>query len=157
VSLDRGALDDLIGLKLRLAQLHFYAEYYAEFGPLGVTPAEYAILELVAVNPGVRQGVLAEALSIKRSNMTKVVRGLEGRRLLRRTAPPTDGRAFELTLTPSGETLRRELASGMRRNDRLAASALEDDEQAELLRLLSKLLSRRTEVDPATLEDLADG
>ena len=141
MGLSRGALDELIGLKLRLVQLHFFAVYYAEFGPLEITPAEYAILEMVAENPRTRQGVLAEALSIKRSNMTKVVRGLEERGLLQRTVPAAAARAVELTLTKAGEALRRRLGAGMRRNDRLAASALDASEQAELLRLLDKLLA----------------
>jgi DNA-binding MarR family transcriptional regulator len=156
MGLSRGALDDLIGLKLRLAQLHFFAVYYAEFGPLEITPAEYAILELVAENPSTRQGVLAEALSIKRSNMTKVVRGLEDRGLLARAVPTDDARAVELSLTAAGETLRRQLAASMRRNDRLAASALDAGEQAELLRLLDKLLAEGARREMTGME-LADG
>ncbi len=156
MGLSRGALDDLIGLKLRLVQLHFFAIYYAEFGPLGITPAEYAILEMVAENPSTRQGVLAEALSIKRSNMTKVVRGLEDRGLLSRAVPADDARAVELTLTEAGETLRQQLAARMQRNDRLAASALDEPEQMELLRLLDKLLASSASHDPISLE-LADG
>lgn len=141
MGLSKGALDELIGLKLRLAQLHFFAVYYAEFGPAGITPAEYAILELVAENPRTRQGMLAEALSIKRSNMTKVARSLEDRGLLQRAVPIDDARAVELSLTAAGETLRQQLAARMRRNDRLAASALDAGEQTELLRLLDKLLA----------------
>ena len=156
MGLNRGALDDLIGLKLRLAQLHFFAVYYAEFGQLEITPAEYAILELEAENPSTRQGVLAEDLSIKRSNMTKVVRGLEDRGLLQRAVPADDARAVELSLTAAGETLRQQLAGSMRRNDRLAASALEGAEQAELLRLLDKLLAAGAGRDLTGLE-LADG
>lgn len=137
--LNLGSLDNLIGLQLRLAQLHFFELFFEDFGDTGVTPAEYALLALLGENPGVRQGVLGKALQIKRSNMTKVMRSLESRGLVKREAPESDGRAFEVHLTEKGEKIRRTLASHMLECDQTAAAPLTDAEQAQLLSLLKKL------------------
>lgn len=134
-----GPLDDLIGLQLRLAQLRFFASYYEEFGELALSPAENAVLALLAEHAGIRQGELGDILRIKRSNMTKVMRALEQRGLIWRVAPEDDGRAFEVRLTDRGHELQRTLATEIHKNDKLSASALTSEEQAELLRILKKL------------------
>lgn len=154
-----GALGDLIGLQLRLAQLHFFAGYFDEFGELGISPAEHAVLALLAEHGGIRQGELGEILRIKRSNMTKIMRALEQRGLTWRVAPETDGRAFEVRLTDKGRSLQRSLAERVFRNDRRCASSLNSDEQTELLHLLKKLNTRREAADasPARQEAALDG
>lgn len=134
-----GPLDDLIGLQLRLAQLRFFSRFYGEFGHFGVSPAEQAVLALLAEHAGIRQGELAETLHIKRSNMTKIMQALERRGLTWRVAPEDDGRAFEVRLTDKGWDLQSALADRVHENDRVSASALTRRERAELLRLLKKL------------------
>jgi len=134
-----GAIGDLIGLQLRLAQLRFFAGYFDEFGELGISPAEHAVLALLAEYAGIRQGELGEILRIKRSNMTKIMRALERKGLTWRVTPETDGRAFEVRLTDAGRALQRQSSNGMFENDRRCASPLTASEQNELLRLLKKL------------------
>ncbi len=79
--LDFGPLAGLAGFMLRLAQVRVFESFFRDFGAREITPGQVGILVSVGLNPGVRQGVLAEALRIKRSNMAKIVRLLEERGL----------------------------------------------------------------------------
>jgi DNA-binding MarR family transcriptional regulator len=134
-----GTLDDLIGLQLRLAQLRFFDDYYQQLGHVGLSPAEHAVLALLLENPGVRQGALGEALRIKRSNMTKVMRGLEERGLVWRAAPKNDGRAFEVRPTERGRAMASKLSDPIHATDARSAAALNEAERQQLLALLRKL------------------
>lgn len=134
-----GALDDLVGLQLRLAQLQFFAHYYKRFADTGLSPAEHAVLSLLAEHAGIRQGELGDILRIKRSNMTKIMRALERRGLIWRVVPESDARAFEVRLTEQGDALQASLADQVYETDRQSTSALTGRERAELLRLLKKL------------------
>ncbi len=143
-----GTLDDLIGLQLRLAQLRFFDDYYRQLGDVGLSPAEHAVLALLSENPGVRQGALGEALRIKRSNMTKVMRGLEERGLVWRAAPKNDGRAFEVRPTERGRSMATELSVRIHATDARSAAALTEAEQAQLLKLLRTLNHGRRQRQP---------
>lgn len=133
-------MTSLLGFNLRLAQLLFFEAFYRDFGDSGVTPAEYSILALLAHDRGLRQGEIAARLHIKRSNMTKVMRALEKRGLVRRSKRDDDGRALEVGLTRTGAKLQKNMANAMRDHDRAVAAALTMDEQQKLLALLRKLL-----------------
>jgi DNA-binding MarR family transcriptional regulator len=133
-------MDDTLGFNLRMAQLRFFAAFYRDFSDAGLTPAEYSILSTLAGAGGLRQGELAARLHIKRSNMTKVMRALEGRGLVRRQTPGDDARAFEVLLTPAGRNLQRHVAARIPGHDRAVAAALTGQERDKLLALLNKLL-----------------
>ncbi len=97
-----GQLGASLGFLLRLAQVEAFERFYAELGQLGLKPGEFSVLWLIRHNPGVRQGLVAERLRIKRAHMTKLIRGLELRGFVRRHVPDTDRRSVELTLTDGG-------------------------------------------------------
>ena len=91
--IDFGTLTGLAGFMLRLAQLQLFESFFRDFGARGITPGQIGILVAVGRNPGVRQGVLADALHIKWSNMAKIIRLLEGRGLIERRVPARAARA----------------------------------------------------------------
>lgn len=97
-----GGLGHSLGFLLRLSQLRSFAAFYADMGELGVRPGEMTVLMMLADNPGIRQGVLARWLMIKRAHMAKMVRGLEEAGLIARQVPDGDRRAMELRLTEAG-------------------------------------------------------
>ncbi len=150
-------LTQLIGLQLRLAQLHFFEIYFEEFGETGVSPAEFSILALLEAHGHLRQGVIGDLLKIKRSNMSKVMRGLEQRDLIIRQAPEDDGRAFEVRLTARGRQAYLALSQNMLANDRRAAANLTDEEQHQLLFLLRKSVRSKATSLGRPQKELADG
>jgi MarR family transcriptional regulator, organic hydroperoxide resistance regulator len=86
--------------------LRWQAQLADELEPLGVKPAEYAVLaHLYALSSsGVRpnQRQLADASSLEPMYVSKLVRALEGARLVTRTPHPADPRAIQLSLTRRG-------------------------------------------------------
>ena len=53
--LETGATSDLIGYRLRRAQLSVFQRFLAVFDELKLRPAEYSVLVLIADNPGRKQ------------------------------------------------------------------------------------------------------
>ena len=138
-AVDFGPLTELAGFMLRLAQLQVFEAFYAEFGERGIRPGQISILIAIKENPGVRQGALAKALSIKRSNMAKIVRLLASDGLIRRRVPASDRRSVELSLTPAGRALVERALPDIQVNDRVATAVLNGSERKTLMRLLCKL------------------
>src|SRR5690606_11752032 len=99
---DLGGLDHSLGFLMRMAQVRLYERFFAGLAEDGPTPGEFAILWVIGRNPGIRQGLLCQTLSIKPAHMTKTVRRLEMRGLLARKVPDTDRRSVMLTLTAKG-------------------------------------------------------
>jgi DNA-binding MarR family transcriptional regulator len=134
-----GPLMGLAGFMLRLAQLQIFASFFRDFGDEGRTPGGIGILIALANNPGIRQGVLADALRIKWSNMAKIVRHLERSGLLERKVPADDRRAVELWLTDEGADLVRTSVPQLVASDTAATANLTARERETLLKLLAKL------------------
>ena len=137
---DLGPLGDTVGFLLRLAQLRAFEAFRGRFAEVGLHPGSFSVLVLIARNPGVRQGVVAERLMIKRAHMTKLVRAMEEAGLILRLVPDHDRRAVELRLTEAGAAYLDEFAPEVFAAEKDAAGALTEAEAAELVRLLRKYL-----------------
>lgn len=134
-----GVIETSAGFLLRIAQLTAFDRFFEEYPDSGIKISEFTVLLAIAENPGIRQGVLADTLKIKWSNMTKLVRSLEQKEWVGRHIPPNDRRSVELHVTEKG---RREIdaATGVMLDaDRKAVSMLDDGEHAQLLALLRKV------------------
>ena len=136
--LDYGPLAGSLGFLLRLSQLKSFDDFFAALGPLDVRPGEMSVLMVLARNPGIRQGVLAEALSIKRAHMAKMVRALEEAGLIRRTVPQDDRRAMELWLTERGQARLAALRPAFAAHEAPPVDGLSPHEAETLKRLLRK-------------------
>jgi DNA-binding MarR family transcriptional regulator len=134
-----GPLAELAGFMLRLAQLQLFESFFRDFARRSITPGQIGILIAIGRNPGVRQGVLADALRIKWSNMAKIIRLLEGQGLIERRVPAQDRRAVELHLTAAGRATVEETVPQLMVSDKAATTALTARERDTLLRLLAKL------------------
>ena len=137
-----GPLAGLAGFMLRLAQLQLFESFFRDFGERGITPGQMGILIALGENPGVRQGVLADALHIKWSNMAKIVRLFEDQGLIERRVPARDRRAVELRLTDKGRAAVAETVPQLAVSDSAALGMLTARERDSLLRLLAKLARR---------------
>lgn len=133
-------LEDLVGFMIRLVQLRYFRIYYQKFEDVGLNPAVFSILLVIRNHPGVRQGVVANAMMIKRSNMTKVIQALERKGLVVRKSTPDHKRGVALHVTPKGKRL---VDAQWRRivdqDIEATASAFSRHERRIFLGLLSKL------------------
>ncbi len=138
-----GPLSEALGFLLRLAQLKSFAGFFRSFEAEDIRPGELTVLMVLHENPGIRQGMLAKSLSIKRAHMTKMVRQMEDEGLILRRVPEDDKRAMELWLTEAGEARVAVLAPILAEHETGAAAGLSLTETAELKRLLRKMLNIR--------------
>ncbi len=102
---DASSMEQLIGYRLRRAQLYVFQQFNHHFAELELRPAEYSVLSLVANNPGRTQSQIAESLGIKRANFVPLINRLEERGLTVRRQQPDDRRSHALFLTKKGEAL----------------------------------------------------
>jgi len=138
-ALNFGRQEQAAGFVLRIAQLAAFERFFALSPVRTIKISEYSVLAGIAENPGVRQGVLADFLKIKWSNMTKLVRTLEDRNLVGRRIPKNDRRSVELFVTEEGHKLIESVSDEMETCDRKAFDMLSEDEHAQLLVLLRKV------------------
>ena len=110
-------------------------------GSVGLTPALFALLNVIGAREGAIQQELGSALGIDRSTMVSLIDQLENDGLATRRPSPTDRRAREIAITPKG---RRQLKKArkliLQVEDEILAG-LTADERGELLALLRRALA----------------
>jgi DNA-binding MarR family transcriptional regulator len=141
-AVDFGPMEYQVGLLLRLAQIEDFKSFHQRFGKWELRPGEYSALIAIGINPGIRQGVLANALMIKRSNMAKMIGALTRNGLVRRRVPPDDKRAIELYPTAKSRALVGKVMPEITEHDRTVTSMLEPAERETLIGLLRKMIGR---------------
>ncbi len=101
------SLEDLLCFDLYAASRAVTALYRPMLDRLGLTYPQYLVL--VALSPGERATVtrIAAALSLDHGTLTPLLRRMEGAGLLTRTRSVEDERRVEISLTASGEAMRR--------------------------------------------------
>lgn len=135
-----GLLSQSLGFMLRLLQLAAFQEFYTRFAGSDLRPGEISLLILIDENPGIRQGVLARRLRIKRAHMTKMVHAFEASGLVRRSVPEDDKRGIELHLTSRGQQHINKIKPVFIEHEAVTTQGLSPQEDAELKRLLRKSL-----------------
>lgn len=137
--IDYGGLDDLLGYRLRRAQLAGFEAFQRATAGVDITPPRYTALTFVGANPGLSQTDLGAALGTARSGAMLLTNWFEAHGLAERRRRNGDGRAWGLYLTLRGRLLIAKLARRVRAHDATFARRLPPRELAVLKRLLEKL------------------
>ena len=124
--LDYGLLDGLLGYALRRAQNALYLDFYRATAEWGISPPRFAALVLIARNPGLRQGLLGQAMGLHRSGALRLTDWLTAQGYVERRDAPDDARAWGLYLTPLGKRLLAKLEAAVATHDRALIQALGD-------------------------------
>ncbi|WP_375174672.1 MarR family winged helix-turn-helix transcriptional regulator [Pseudooceanicola sp.] len=135
---DLGPLASSLGFLFRMGQIEVFGLFYETLGKLGLKPGEFSVLWAIYLNPGVRQGAVAETLRIKPAHMTKLIRSFEEDGLIDRHIPEADRRGIELRLTPQGERFVRDYADEFFTYADSEVSRLTPAEGRQLIALLQK-------------------
>ncbi len=135
-----GPLEGSLGFLLRLSQLHSFAAFYRRLGQFDIKPGEISVLMMIGENPGIRQGLLARTLMIKRAHMTKMIRVMEDAGLVTRTVPEDDRRSVELWLTEPGRAMLDRLTPSFLEHEAHTGGTLTRTEEETLKRLLRKYI-----------------
>jgi DNA-binding MarR family transcriptional regulator len=109
-------------------------------GTVGLTPALFALLNVVGAREGAIQQELGSALGIDRSTMVALIDELESAGLAKRRPSPTDRRAREIAITPKGRRLLQRAKELIAQVEDEVLAALSAEERRELLTLLRRTL-----------------
>jgi MarR family transcriptional regulator, transcriptional regulator for hemolysin len=109
-------------------------------GSVGLTPALFALLNVIGARQGANQQQLGSALGIDRSTMVSLIDQLESARLARRRPSATDRRAREIAITPKGRRLLQRARGLISQVEDEVLAGLTAEEGHELLTLLRRAL-----------------
>jgi MarR family transcriptional regulator, transcriptional regulator for hemolysin len=109
-------------------------------GTVGLTPALFALLNVIRAREGAIQQDLGSALGIDRSTMVSLIDQLESAGLARRRPSATDRRAREVAITPKGRRLLERARGLISQVEDEVLAGLTANERRELLTLLRRAL-----------------
>lgn len=143
--LDQSSLENLVGYRLRRAEVHMRQLVIKSLSEWDIRPPEYSVLTLIAGNQLVTQADLGLALNVKRPNMVTLVEKLERRGLIKREVHVRDRRNHILTLTEKGEALLADIDGMLHDMDKRWTACWSVKERA----LVAELLQRLYQSEPA--------
>lgn len=133
-------LNDLTGYKLRRGY-YIAAQLFAEtFADQGVTPIQFAIMNIIAVDDALSQKEIAANIGSSPQVIVPLVRDLEKRKLVVRIRSEADRRYHHLSLTEKGEQLLAYLNDTIPIVETRLLAGLTKEERKTLQRLLYKLV-----------------
>jgi DNA-binding MarR family transcriptional regulator len=125
----RGA-DGRSGYLLRQAWHEFRGAMEGALREHGLSTAQYAVLSVLAREPGVSGAELARACNISPQAMNGILAGVERDGLVERHPHPTHGRILQVHLTPDGESRLKAARPAVDRLERLVEKGYSKDEIA---------------------------
>jgi len=109
------------------------------FGQYNLSPTRYYALLHISEKPGLSSSELSDRLLCDKSNVTRIVKGLENTGYILRKPHETDGRTLRLYLTEQGKTICTEIAAAHQQYNELRLSCISEISQGSLLENLSLL------------------
>jgi MarR family transcriptional regulator for hemolysin len=109
-------------------------------GSVDLTPALFALLNVIGAREGAIQQELGAALTIDRSTMVSLIDQLESAGLARRRPSATDRRAREIAITAKGRRLLQRARGLISQVEDEVLAGLTAEERHELLTLLRRAL-----------------
>ncbi|HXB04262.1 MAG TPA: MarR family transcriptional regulator [Candidatus Angelobacter sp.] len=106
-----------------------------------ITSPQFAALNALYGEPPLDQRTLGERISLDRSTMAEVVARLSARGLIKTARDATDGRRKTIRLTPKGVATLQHLIPRTHVMTRRLVGALDANDQAALLRMLTTVVS----------------
>ncbi len=138
-TIDFGVLNELIGYRLRRAQLVHFSSFASTCADLGVSLGLFGVIEIVQKNPGLTQSAVAQALGNDRSAMVAAIDKLEKLNLIERRRTAQDRRSYALYLTPHGEEYYQGILVRVREHEDALYALLKPEEKEYLLDILGRL------------------
>ncbi|MFI6152478.1 MarR family winged helix-turn-helix transcriptional regulator [Kitasatospora sp. NPDC051170] len=117
-----------------------------------LTAPQFAVLLVLALEPGADQRTVGERASLDKATMAEMVARLVRRGLVLRRRDPADGRRKLLALSQSGAQAVREATGGVVRVQRVLFEPLSAEEQVEIVRVMAKI----ARLEPAAVAVFTD-
>jgi DNA-binding MarR family transcriptional regulator len=151
---DIGALAPLTGYHLRRASSAFGADFTTAMEGTGLRQVTFAVLAVVAANPGIKQGAVGRILGIKRANMVALINELVDKDLVDRGLDANDRRAFALVPTPAGQVALADAVQRIEAHERRMLADFSAKDREALLDLLGRIERRNPDDE---LDENGDG
>jgi DNA-binding MarR family transcriptional regulator len=145
-------LHELPGHLIRRLQQIAVAVFLQETESLGVTPVQFAALQVVAAAPGIDQRTLSGQIGLDTSTVAGVVDRLESRGFLTRAVSSVDRRARVLMLTNEGVRALSAAQPAMWRAQERILAPLPKSERREFVRMLKVLVESNNDLSRAPSE-----
>ena len=129
------------GHLIRRAQQFAVAIFVEETSDFGVTPVQFAILNALMDDPGEDQITLSSKVAFDPATFGSVIGRLESKGWVTRQADPLDRRRKLLWITAEGEAVALQMKRTASRAQVRILAPLDAEEQAQLMRLLGKLVA----------------
>lgn len=124
------------GFLLRRAHQISAAVFERACADLGLTPAQFGVLSVLAEQPGIDQSSLARALAFDKVTVLRVLQGLERRGLCTRQAVAGNRRRMAVSLSAAGELLLRQARKPVKDSYETLMSPFSEAERAQFVGLL---------------------
>jgi DNA-binding MarR family transcriptional regulator len=134
----------------RMHQIHL-ALFAEECAAFDITPVQYSIMTVVAVQPGLDQATLAHEVGVDRATLANVVARLEKKLMLKRIAGASDKRLKLVYLVPRGTKMLEKMQASARRAHERTVEALPPAERTIFMMLLSRLVDAQNDFGRAPL------
>ena len=135
-----GDLSHSLGYRIRRAQLWVFKDVSRRLAAFDISPAQFSVLSVIDVNPGVNQLAIAQLLSIERAGLGRLVDHLERRGLVQRSPSAINRRYYVLYLTDAGTTLLGRMRPAIAESEKTLAAKIGPRVYRELQRALSIFL-----------------
>lgn len=127
------------GFLLRRTHQISAAVFESACAEVGLTPAQYGVLTVLAAEPGLDQTRLARALAFDKVTVMRVLKGLEERRLVLRERSSVSRRQMTVSLTPQGQEVLQAAREPAERAYQRLLSPLSPAQRSQLIELLQTL------------------
>lgn len=134
-----GGLNDILGLRIRLAHGAVYRHFTETFATLDLTQKQVSALWLVHDNPGISQIDLGGRLRMDRATTMTIVNRLQDRAFMRRERSTSDGRKQALYVTEAGADALAEAKRCIGEHEAWLKSRFTTDEINKLVEMLSRI------------------
>jgi DNA-binding MarR family transcriptional regulator len=137
-----GPLANWVGFNLRMAQEATFQAFSRLSREIGEHPGRFAILTLIAENPGISQTTLSTGAGRDKSSMTPVLEDLVRRGLVQRHKTDNDRRAYRLSLAPAGARTLAKLNACAQQHEQNLDRIIGAGDRAKFMRVLRKISGR---------------
>jgi DNA-binding MarR family transcriptional regulator len=134
--LSLGVLEGHLGYFLRRVQVWVFQDFLRTLSRLQVRPAQYSVLTVIEVNPGLSQSDLADFLGIERARLARMLDRLEKRGFAERRPSPRDRRSHALYLTRDGQKALKRIKALAAQHESQLAEKLGPDNRRMIIEIL---------------------
>jgi DNA-binding MarR family transcriptional regulator len=136
-----GPLGGFLGFHLRLAQEASFRAFAQAVGERGLRPSRFAMMVIIAENPGITQTALGRASGRDKSTLTTAMDDLVKRGLVSRGRDPADRRSYGLELTAKGRAALARLMRIAEQHDRRLDEVVGPANKPLLLEMLRRIVA----------------